>query len=132
MKSTEEVAVEGMPFYESMALVRSKSGLEQDELLLFQLGFKAAPESCPCGHGWNVFDVMLEGVQSGHHAWSLFRNPARTIPTSFRKSEFALTCPRCGERSTEIVAHYNYGKYCACPPPPPPSAIETTTEAMVK
>ena len=103
MKSAE-LALEQMPFYESMALVRSQSTLEPDELVLFQLGFKATPESCACGHAWNAFDLMLEGVQSRRHAWDFFRNPAKHVPLKFRKSEFALTCPRCANQSDQITA----------------------------
>lgn len=116
MKSAE-LALEDMPFYDSMALVRSKSSLDPEELILFQLGFKATPESCVCGHAWNAFDVMLEGVKNGQHDWEFFRNPAKRIPTAFRTSEFALTCRSCEQRSIEIAVDYNYGKYCNTPPP---------------
>jgi hypothetical protein len=118
MEGSRVLALSDTPFFKSMEYVRLHTGADSEEVLLWQLGFRATPSACSCGHEWNSFDVITEGVSQGRHSWDFFRNPKKQIPTTFRTALTTLTCPECEASSDGIEILYNYASLCpACQGP---------------
>jgi hypothetical protein len=113
MEGSKRLSVEQMPFYKSMNKVQDALKLDHDALILWQLGFKASPASCSCGHEWSAFDLMLEAVNTGYHSWDFYKtNSNKHAPLGFRSSSALLTCPECGTKSTKLQLNYNYADQC--------------------
>jgi hypothetical protein len=133
MKGSIKRPLNEMPFYDSMMKVQSATRLDHLRLMLWMIGFKAVPDACVCGkHEWNVFDLMLESVEGGHHTWEFYRNysPAISAPQMFRiaKLDSGLTCPECGVRSGAILVDYNYSVQC-CPSADPKTGLPVDSGA---
>jgi hypothetical protein len=96
-----------MSFYPSLKIVHDNTGIEMEELLSNQLGFKANPSSCLCGHEWNMFDLVIEAVNKSGHGWSFFNTHLIGKFGGFFYREFDMTC-RCGITTKNVGMLYKY------------------------
>ena len=99
------VKLESMPFYSSMMTVKDRTGLSIDDLLSNQVGFRANPSHCLCGHEWNVFDIVIEAVKQSGHDWKFFNEHLTGEFGGFFYREFSLTCS-CGITSHNVGLLY--------------------------
>lgn len=102
------IPIEAMPFFESMKTVQENTGLSNEDLLSNQVGFRAHPSSCICGHEWNAFDVVIEAVRQSGHEWSFFKSALVGEFGGFFSRRTELTCCRCGVKTSNIDVLYKY------------------------
>jgi len=118
MRDSKKIPIKDMPFYSSMERVQSNTKLDTGTLLQFQIGFKAGPSSCECGHEWSAFDLMEEAIGHKQHGWEFYKNPELTqTPDAFFRGTEDIKCPKCGKLSTNVVFTYHYGGYIYPKPP---------------
>lgn len=102
-----EVDISELPFYRSMEVVQENTGLQRDQLLLNNAGFKAIPEACVCGHEWSVFDIVINAIDQEEHDWAFFTKALAGETGRFFYRKTDLTCP-CGITSVDVSVLYNY------------------------
>ena len=101
------IKLENMSFYESLSYVQQKTGIDMEELLTNQIGFKASPTHCLCGHEWSVFDIVIEAVNRSNHPWEFFREHLTGGFGGFFSNTFDLTC-KCGITTKDVQTLYKY------------------------
>ncbi len=94
-------------FYKSMSIVKENTGLSDEELLVSQVGFKASPSNCLCGHEWSAFDIIIEAINSKNHDWDFFKKSLVGEPGGFFYRKMNLTCT-CGIKTENIEVIYKY------------------------
>ena len=101
------VKLSDMPFYRSMKIVQDNTGHTDSQLLLNNVGFKAIPERCGCGHEWSAFDLIVDAVETEKHDWDFFKEVLAGDFVGFFHRKADLTC-YCGITTERIDVIYYY------------------------
>ena len=101
------IELQELPFYRSMKIVQTNTGLSDDELLSNNSGFRAMPRRCGCGHEWSVFDIVINAVEKKEHDWSFFQNALVGEFSGFFYRKTDLRC-HCGVTSKDVGVYYRY------------------------
>lgn len=102
-----EIDLKSLAFYPSLRLVAEKTGISEITLLKRQVGFKAHPSHCLCGHEWSAYDLIIDTVDRGPHDWAFFKQSLSGDTKSFFFRKTPLKC-RCGVETPDVGVLYDY------------------------